>query len=294
MKKVAIILVILMMALSGCKSPWKSAENRPKVSSETATDSAFGYTKPLTLENVKKTFAANGVELNTEQKENGGAYKIGNAVPNVYTIEPNNTILLVYIYQSIAQRKEAFQSEGHIWDSSQLPQAENLLSRAYPAKNVVIVYMLNPAKFQSNPAGFEQTAKSIDAAVYSLNQGQQLVFADKGEYWDASYTVKYYQHWYKDKTGTTNVVQNSSGTWSVKYLGADPESIRQIKYEYQVWGNSKGSINGPGILQKIGQDYYLRLGNKEGNGIPDQDDVYTLTIEWDGKKESLQLKTAGQ
>lgn len=87
--------------------------------------------------------------------------------------------------------------------------------------------------------------------------------------------------------GLAHVDQYSNGKWAVKYIGSDPQSIHDIRYEYKTAGRS-GS--GAGIIEKIGEDYYLRIGNGEGNIIPDKDSVITMTIQWDGTEESLNLK----
>lgn len=101
------------------------------------------------------------------------------------------------------------------------------------------------------------------------------------------YSDDYYQHWYKDDRGLARVEQYSNGKWAVKYIGPDPQSIHDIRYEYKTPGRSS---SGDGIIEKIGEDYYLRIGNGEGNIIPDKDSVITMTIQWAGKGESLNLK----
>jgi hypothetical protein len=128
-----------------------------------------------------------------------------------------------------------------------------------------------------------------------LNGTEEMVFADKSSHWDANLTIKYYQYWYKDNRDAIHICQRSNEKWLVKYLGPDPESVHNLKYKYTLLnGGGSGNIYGPGILHKIGKDYYLQLGNSQSNGIPDKDDVYTLAIQWDDQKETLHLKSIKQ
>ena len=292
MKKVLIILLLMVIALSGCASPFIQEENAEQTFlSANKLDSSFNYPKPLTLEEVKTTIIAEGLQLSGNQGETPNDYVINNVTPTIYTINQNN-ILMIYIYESIALRKEVCEFGGMgYYDSSKLPQKENWLTIAYTAKNALIIDMCNIENYQSNTTAFVQVLNSNRAAADSLNGVKEMVFADKGSCWDARYTVKYFQYWYKDNTGKIGIDQYSKGQWLVKYLGSDPESIHDLKYEYtHLAGGGSGNINGPGILHKIGKDYYLRLSYSEGRSIPNKDDVYTLTIQCEGKKDTLHLK----
>jgi hypothetical protein len=284
-KKVLIILFLMMIALSGCSSPTVPKENAQPTDKQ---DSLFSYAKPLTLEEVKNAIILEGLQLSENQEEDSNEYAIDNVSPAIYTTKPNNNILMIYIYDSIALRTEACR-RGEMGNDalSQLPEKENWFTKAYTAKNVLIVNMCDIENFQSNATVW----RSLGAAADSLNDIKELVFTDKGSYWDANLVINYYQHWYKDKKDVNNLDKYAKKQWHVKYLGSDPESVHLVKYEYTSNFGSGGS--GTVSMKKIGNDYFLDMGSG-GNSIPVKDEVYTLTIQWGDKKESLYLKTINQ
>ena len=292
MKKALIILFIIMITLSGCANPTPSKENAEQnVSSENKSDSVFYYAKPLTLAQVTTTMMLEGFSFIENQEENANDYAINNVTPAIYTIKQNDNTLMIYIYKTIALRKEACWSGEIGYDHlSQLPHKENWITRAFTAKNVLIIDMCNTEKFETNTTGI-LVWRSLKAAADSLNDVKELVFTDKGSYWDASLVIKYYKNWYKDREDKDNLDRYAEAKWLVKYLGSDPKSLHHIKYEYK---GSYCSGSGTGSMEKIGKDYYLSMFGSGGNTVPYKDDIYTLTIHWDGKKETLHLKRISQ
>ncbi len=285
----------MVIALSGCSNHFMLKENAEQTaSSVNERDSSFYYPKPLTLAEVKTAIIAQNLQLNENQEEIPKDYVINNVTPTIYKIDQNN-ILMIYIYESIALRKEACET-GEIgyfdyFDSNKLPQKENWPTIAYTARNALIIDMTNMKNYQSNFTAFTRVWKALRAAADSMDGVKEMVFADKGNCWDARIVVRYYQNWYMVKDDTIGIDQYARKQWLVKYLGPDPEAIRHVKYKYtHQGGGGSGYDNGPGILQKIGKDYYLRLGNSGSSSIPYKDDVYTLKIQWGGKTETLDLK----
>jgi len=287
MKRVLISLFIAILALSGCAQPSAINEKAKHSVSPSGTVDYPLYTAPLLLIDVKTALILEGLQLSDNKEISPTDYQINNVKPAVYKINRSDQVLLIYIFKSIADRKEVS------WDGSigyfpptQFPQNENYLTRSYNARNVLIIDMLDVSMMHSIPE-IEQVLRPVRKAVLALNDTQEVVIADKGTYWDARYVVDYYQHWYKDDKGLTRLDQYSNGKWEVNYIGADQQSIHDITYEYKTPGRGGG---GDGIIEKIGEDYYLRIGSDAGDIIPDKDSVCTLTIKWDGKEESLNLK----
>lgn len=295
MKKLLIILFIIMMVLSGCTSPGAQKENaKQNVSSDHKADSNFNFAKPLTLAQVITAMMLEGLPFSQNREENPDDYAINGVSPAIYTIKQNDNILMIYIFESIALRQEACgDTEGAgYWVADKLPQKDDWLTVAYTAKNALIIDRVNIEKYQSDIA---KILTPLRTAADSLNGTEEMVFADKSSHWDANLTIKYYQYWYKDNRDAIHICQRSNEKWLVKYLGPDPESVHNLKYKYTLLnGGGSGNIYGPGILHKIGKDYYLQLGNSQSNGIPDKDDVYTLAIQWDDQKETLHLKSIKQ
>jgi len=290
MKRVLIICIILIITLSGCSQTSAPKEKANQGVSATKTaDSSFHYTEPLSLIEVKTALILKGLQLNDNQQESLTDYQINNVKPAVYTINQSDQVLLIYIFKSIADRiKVCWDWDGGLAliPSPQFLQKENYFTRSYSARNILIIEMLDVSMMHSIPE-IEQVLKPLQNVVLSLNGSQKAVFEDKGTNWDVSYIVDYYQHWYKDDKGMTHLDQYSNGKWKVKYIGPDPQSIHNIRYKYKTPGEG-GS--GDGIFERIGEDYYLRIGNREGNIIPDKDSVITMAIQWDDKGEALNLK----
>ncbi len=288
MQRILISICIVMIALSGCGQSLRPKENVDQsVSSMKTADACFLYIEPLSLIDIKTALTLAGLQFSDNKEVSPTAYQINNITPIVYTLNQSNQVLLVYIFKSIAERKEV------CWDGElgpltppQFLQKENYLTRSYTARNVLIIGMRDVSRMHSI-SEIEQGLKPLQKVMLSLNKSQEAVFADQGLYWDASYIVDYYQHWYKDDRGLTRLDQYSNGKWVVKYIGPDPRSIHDIRYEYKAPGQG-GS--GDGIFTKIGEDYYLRIGNGAGNIIPDKDSDITMTIQWSDKWESLNLK----
>jgi hypothetical protein len=256
------------------------------VSSTEAMSSHFYYVEPVSLVEIKTALTLAGLQISDNHEVNPTDYKINNITPIAYTINHSNQVIMVYIFKSIDERKEVS------WDrnlgdfpATQFPRKENYLAVSFNVRNALIIDMLDVSGMHSIQEA-EQVLKPLQKAMLTLNGSQEAVFADRGTYWDARYVVDYYQHWYKDDKGVTRLDEYSNGKWAVKYIGPDPQSIHDIRYEYKTPGRG-GS--GDGIIVKTGEDYYLKIGNGRGH-IPDKDSVITLTIRWNSIEESLNLK----
>jgi len=299
-KKLLIILFIIMMVLSGCTRPIALKDYaKLNVSTDDKADCNYNFPQPLTLAQVTTAMMLEGLPFSQNREENPDDYAINGVSPAIYTIKQNDNILMIYIFESIALRQEVCNnSEGvGYFIADKIPQKENWLTLAITAKNTLIIDMCNTENYQTNTNPLKRIFLSLRAATDSLNETKEVIFADKGNYWDAKYTIRYYQYWYEDKTGAIHICQHSNGKWEIKYLGPDPESISVIKHKYTHLngaGSGSGTIHGSKILQKIGKDYYLQFGNLESNTVPDKNDVYTLAIQWDDQKETLHLKSIKQ
>lgn len=293
MKKILVSIMVIMMLLSGC-TPYSSSqgESNKEVSSTETMDSHFNYIKCLTLTEIKSALTQEGLVLIENRNESPAYYQIDDTMPFIFNVEDSNQILLIYVFKTIGQLKQVNPYGGLnliFWVKDILPQKGNYPSIAYAAHNVLIVDLVKVHMPQEITSRDEQILKSLQEAALSLNDSRKAVFADKGTYWDVRYVSDYYQHWYKDDNDTTHLDQDSKGKWTVKYTGPNPESIRNLKFECNAWSGG-GCLNdsGNGILDKIGDSYYLRYNNDVG--IPDNESAITVNIEWDGQQESLDLK----
>jgi len=290
MKKLFILLLIMMITLSGCSNPLANKEKSNPTSSS-KEPALFQYTETLTVNDVTTALLAEGLPLIKTQTINPADYLIDDIKPMVYVVKQSDHFILLYDYKSITKRKEAEWTGDYFYhfSSKNIPQKEPWFSRSFIAKNLVMIDMVDSEKFQQNYSAYDPFYKTLKMALFKLNNVHKMVFADKGRYFDARLNFEYYQHWYKDDQNRIGVDQYSNRKWQVKYLGSEPESLHAIRYEYRSSYGAGGSGTGLGI-QKVGHDSFLEMGSSGSSSIPVKDTVYTLTIYWNGHKETLHLK----
>jgi len=305
MKKLRICLLVLAFVLSGCSFPG-AAKNDSKQAGPALenSESNFQYIEPLTLDDLKRAFSQEGLILTENGAIGRNEYLLSNITPAFFSINASEQNLLIYIFDSIADRKQipyvytyedhAAQTPvfGQVGDPIVLPtQFDNLpagiIARSFVARNVLIIDMIDLSHMDNVMSNEDQVFKNLRKVVSFLNKSQTITFEASSKNWDADYAVEYYQHWYKDNAGLTQIDQSAIGKWSVKYIGANPESIKDIRYSYKT--PARGG-NGDGIFEKDGDFYCLRLDAGGDDAIPNKDGVYTLTITSDGHEETLDLK----
>jgi len=289
MKKLLICLFMLAVAVSGCSNQRMPDENPSQAGPAVENfDFRFQYDQPLTVDDVKLAFEHHGLNL-IEGKDEPPQYLIDKVSPSIYSVNDSKQVIYVYLFDSTAGRKQAVGEGGDPLNLPTVfwPQPDGHMIRAYTSRNILIVDMLDLSMISNIPSKEEQVLKTIPNIMSALNNSQRTVFIAKSQNWDAQYLVEYYQHWYKDAAGVTHADQYSTGKWSVKYIGPNPESIQGIKYTYRTPAHG-GS--GDGIFAKEGEYYYLVLPEDKSNSIPTNNSVYTLTITSPGQEETLDLK----
>ncbi|MEN6328620.1 MAG: hypothetical protein ABFD18_20730 [Syntrophomonas sp.] len=287
MKKVLLSIIIFSLVLSGC-----TPASQPKANTNQG-ESRIKYAECLTLGDIKTALAREDLQLIENKKESPAYYQLDYAMPAIFNIKDSNQILLIYVFHTIADCKEVSPYVGSWHIPIDIPQKGSYHPfRTYAVRNVLLIDMLDEIKPQDIKPMDELLLKALPQLMFSLNDSQKVIYNDRGTYWDAQYIVAYYQNWYKDKRGITQFDQHSKGKWMVKYIGPDPQSIKDLSYEYETLGHG-GSGTDIGPLQKVGKNYYFGINN-ESSSIPDKSSVLTMTIKWDEKEESLKLRAANQ
>lgn len=291
MKKLLIYLFVLALAVSGCSNQMVPDKNSNSVGPEAgASATGIQFDKPLTLDDVRLAFEQADLTLIENKESKPADYGINTVIPTIFSFKDRKQVLYVYVFADIAERIEVVWQGGNLTNYS--PPAfvkvpEGYLSDTFTVRNVLIVDLLDVRNASSIPPDEIQVTKAIRNIVNSLNNSQTMIFAAQSQNWDAQYVIEYYQHWYEDGAGVAHIDLYSLGKWSVKYIGPNPESIRSIKHSYKT---PTGGGNGYSVVQKDGDYYYLILGENGSQGYPISNGVYTLTITWDGKEETLDLK----
>lgn len=293
------VLLLALVFLAGCT--FITSRSDYSHTAKTEQNTTIPNAVPLALDEVKQALLSTGLTLTPTDQLVPADYAVNGLQPVIFAVNPDQHLLLLYEYPSIAERVESGQQiTGSISTTLHLP--EKWTVRGYAAKNFVLVDMTYYGDYFSSNLSkslasselitdlVTETAR-LQKAVATLNETKTAVFTAGGVAWDARLTVRYFQYWYKDNSGALHIAQDSQGEWKVKYLGNDPKSIKSISYEYTS-PNGSGSRNesGSNILRQSGGDYYLPWGSSDNVGIPTGDAVYTLKIKWDGHTENMTMK----
>ncbi|MGI5921093.1 MAG: hypothetical protein ACOX6I_05090 [Syntrophomonadaceae bacterium] len=290
MNKILISIMIIMMLLSGCKPYLSPQGDSSQEVSPTETSDPIDYIKCLTLTEVNSALSHEGLKLIANRRESPSFYQIDDTMPAIFNVKDTNQMLLIYVFKTIGQLKQVYPYGGltFIPGADILPQIVNYPKVMYAFRNVLMIDIVKTNAPQEVTSRDEQVLKALKNVAFLLNDTQRVAFANKGTHWDAHLVVDFYEHWYKDDNDTTQFDHDSTGKWTVKYIGPNPESIHNIKVEYNAWGNSGRFTDSGDVLVKTGTNYYLRI--PDSNGTPDKESVPTISFEWNGQKESLDLK----
>jgi hypothetical protein len=238
----------------------------------------------LSPEEVTGAFAADGLLLTRNKGVLPSAFGINGVLPDVYKIGKTGDNLFVYVFPSIEDRRDACGQSMEEYGAmfSRYSQAR----RFYEARNVVVVYIPEDAPWNGNDLAARRFKRIGDVVFARLNDGKTLVFAGTGTSWEAEVLYKYYEHFWKDSGGALRYEGWNSENPRLKYRGSDNEEIGLIKYKFET---ASGSCSG---TRSITNRYdSVPLGSSESNGaLTREDDVYYVTVEWNGKTESFELR----
>lgn len=111
------------------------------------------------------------------------------------------------------------------------------------------------------------------------------VVAGESEHWRARIESSSYQAFWEDVDGKLKYESNNSSKYLLVYKGDNPEKIGEVKYEFD---RGSGKASGSTYLSKDG----IISGYSSGSGtyIEEKDILVNVTVQWDGKKETFELK----
>jgi hypothetical protein len=239
----------------------------------------------LTLKSIVRTLEKQGVILKEDSSKSPDAFELSGVKPTVYSVDKEKGTLLIYTFKSIEERKDI------INNSDKHNNQFSLFEVPLEARNAYLIYI---ASVPENPTTEEWNiiAKPIhlisDIVFKYLNDGKEVIYEGESENWKGIFTLKYYEHWWHDETGTLKVEYYSEQYAEIQYKTSDIEDIGTIDFEYKTTSGS-GRTTGD-ILDKDG---HLKLGGDGGGGngsMPSLDEDIDFTIKWNGMEENIILK----
>jgi len=231
----------------------------------------------LSVRQAVKIFAQEGIYLTkTSDPE---AAEINGVKPAVYFSNDTEIKLMIYPYDSIAERKAA----ADLWRIQRRDKENHSYwEEFYQAKNLLLAFKpIDDAGITLED--LRLTAQVEDIIFEKLNDTQELGFTGYSDNWEAETTVKYYEHFYAEEDGTLGCDNYYTASSLLKYLGDDVESVGEISYTMQ-YRASKAS--GTGV--PLNRDGIAALGSLGGTGSrPRADDELHFTVQWNGQEESF-------
>lgn len=267
----------------------------------------------LTVNDVVNTVEKGGLALTPDATLKPSDYKIGDTEPRIYKLAKEDGNLFVYQFTSIGARETEFGK----WEENNRPKSGETNSdmfstmwqydQAYAAKNTVIVFTLSqiPNVEYMTTKLVPMTTNLGKVIFYNLNGGQQIVYQGESEHWQGKIVVNYYNHFWTDDKGA---LQDDG--WNhvqpVLEFKGDPSTIMgEFSFEVQSpVGGGFGGTNSDGFRPNQFDDkensgsyggVRVGMGGISGNGaVPLENSVFTITVKWNNKQETFDLKALPQ
>lgn len=264
----ATVIVMIFIAITIKVSGYKIGENSKD--------------KPLTLKTIVKTFKQQGFQLKEDNLKSFKEYELKGVKPAIFSIGDNRGTLLIYIFNSFVEREKIVKETNKFHNQYSFEEIP------YNAKNSLIVFI--PSDIQKTEENFEnmgKTLSSISTTVFKyLNDGKERVYRGESASWEGTFTLKYYEHWFKDEEGKHHYESYSSEYPKIKYKMSDIDAVGSINFKYET---SHGSGESTGL--RLNKDGYANAGISGGNGsITGENNDIIFTVKWGNKEERFVLK----
>ncbi|MBC8059171.1 MAG: zf-HC2 domain-containing protein [Clostridiaceae bacterium] len=235
----------------------------------------------LTLNTIVKTFEKRGLPLKKDTSKSPDNFLLSGVKPVIYSIGKNKDTLLVYTFKSFVERED-------IVNTTNFNNPYSLQEIGYNAKNTFLVYM--PSQISNTETEMKsilETKGLISNIVFKyFNDGKQIIYKGESTSWTGTFTLKYYEHWWKDETGLLTYESYNDPYQVINYKISDKESVGPIDFEY------KTTVSGGTMTDlELNKEGSLNISMGSGNGaMPRENDDINFTIKWNGKEEKIVLK----
>ncbi|MCF8012201.1 MAG: hypothetical protein K9L56_13075 [Clostridiales bacterium] len=277
-----VIIIIALFFLTNCTISDQNINNAHKKQNQ-----EFML---LDLNQIKSLFKKEGVKLTKNHSININNYQIRGTKPTVFNLEQIGGKLFVFIFQTITDRHsimEQFKIGPLIDSDNQMYSLFSTQKEINPsiqaAKNAIIVYIPDKSFTMIKRV---KNHKLIEEIVFNrLNDTKRLEFSGQSKTWKAIYTVKYYDYTWK-ANGTLKHETWAKKKGKLKYKGSNIQDVGKFKYQLE---KGSGEASGDISLNDNGTTFFAT-----GEGTiahPNRDQIFTLYIRWNDKKEIIHLKS---
>ncbi|WP_366923098.1 hypothetical protein MFMK1_003590 [Metallumcola ferriviriculae] len=289
-KIVVVMLMLLTVTLYGCGTTSNPVDKGTEIQREEKNVSMIQKDgKILSLEDVVAALEEEGIALSKSNDGNNHSNLVWSGqTPTVYTVaEELRDEIFIYIFDSFESREKAYSGWGVIWGRDKRPEfakRKSAVVRAFPAKNALVVYYLERPEEYTSESGsvFKKFSRAL---FWKLNEGKEIVFKGEGTHWKGLMSVKYYEHFWKDKAG---VIQHESYHFQngqLKYTGQDSDGVGSVKYKFETeLGSSSGTVG------KLDKDGIIKSSGSGNGARPSAEDTYSVTVEWNGQDDVFKLQ----
>lgn len=265
-KWIMVLVVLIIIAASGTVYYYsENSDDEPR----------------LSVRQAVKLFAQEGIYLTkTSDPE---VVEINEVKPTTYFINDSENKLIIYHYDSIAERNVA----TDIWRTSRRDQENSFYGgQHYEAKN--LLFAMKPIDNDKMTIEDLKSLGQVEDIIFEkLNDTQELVFTGRSDNWEVKTVVKYYEYFYSKEDGTLSYDSYHNEYSELKYLGEDVESVVEISYTERFPG---GGCSGTG--HRLTSDGTVRIGLGGGNGsFPRADSELHFTIQWNDKEETFTARS---
>ena len=232
----------------------------------------------LTLETVVETLEKEGISLEEDASKSPDSFEINGIQPSIFRIKNTEDTLLIYI-GAPAVDEEA--THRNLYSLERVP---------FVARNALMVYM--PSKIpeaEEEAKAFVETRDLISNTIFKyLNGGKEVPYKGESAHWEVTGILKYFNDNWEDESGKSHYDGYHTEYFELQYKRSDIEEVGPVSFEYERKGSS-GSSTGLTLNDKG----HTSTGSSGGSGwllFEPEEEIYHVTIKWDGKEEKLDLK----
>ena len=262
----------------------------------------------LSMQDIKRTVEGSGLSLTSNSTVDPADYKMGQVEPKVYQVKNFDGMLFIYNFSSVGERDTAYaqwqESTKQYSGNSKVNMfsAKENYNLAYAAKNTITVLSLRPITSEEYTEKTSLRLKNLGKwFFYNLNEGDQIVYQGEGEAWQGKLIINYYDHLWTDAKGAINYDSWIHEQPVLEFKGDAGTIQGNFSYDFERLGRGFGVMDSDGFKAKrySEKDTASNYGAEIlGSGavihgsslMPSRDDLYKLTVKWNNKQETFELK----
>jgi len=239
--------------------------------------------RALFLDQVKNILEAEGLELGEIEGDSPVEEEIPVA-PKAYRINEDHGKVFIYEFETISERMESFPFtiRGEMVEIS-----EEDIYFPLGAKNIAIIYQ--PGDTESGPF-IEESTKLNNAVFYQMHGIEEKSFQGRGDHWDISLEIKYFEYQWMDREGQQNTEFYGYSSFDLKYLDTNPEEVSELSFQFSFNDQASRELStkatdGSSVLEESGSYKVLRNTLSE----PVEKEVIPTRVSWMDNEEEIDL-----